>query len=127
MTTPNFVICCSILLIGFLITSALLWRLQSLHSKSLQSLFQTHQATLSSSLSLLEKAQALVAAADPLAYQAIQAMAVPQQYSDDDFDPSEEGEIARIALRGGVTKVEDSYDDDDALSSIAYGALRDLG
>jgi hypothetical protein len=55
-------------------------------------------------------------------------MAVPSQYSDLDFDPSDEGEMARIAARGGdVTKVEDSYDDDDALSSIAYGALRDLG
>jgi hypothetical protein len=125
VTTLSFVICCSILLTVCLGALVLLWRQQVSQSRTLTELFTTHQATLSSSLSLLEKAQALVAASDPLAYQAIQAMSSPQQYSEPDFDPSEEGEIARIAARSGVTTVGDAYDD-DALADVALGALRDL-
>lgn len=126
MTTANFVICCLILLTVCLGALTLLWRQQSLQSKALTELFQAHQTTLSSSLSLLEKAQALVAASDPLAYQAIQAMSTPQQYSDVDYDPSEEGEIARIEARGGVATTGGTYDD-DAFADVTLGALRDLG
>lgn len=126
MTTLSFVICCSILLTVCLGALALLWRQQALQSRSLTELFRAHQTTLSSSLSLLEKAQALVAASDPLAYQAIQAMSVPPQYSEPDFDPSDEGEIARIAARDGVTTTGGTYDD-DAFADVTLGALRDLG
>lgn len=129
MTTLSSWISCGILLIAFLSVSVLLWRLQSMQSRTLERLFSTHQETLSSSLSpllqSLDRAQALVAASDPLAYQAIQAMAVPPQYSDADFDPSPEGEIRRIAQRDGVSRVEDTYDD-GAFDDVTYGALRDL-
>jgi hypothetical protein len=108
----------------FLTGAVLLWRLQSLQWKGLAELSRQNQATLSSSLSLLEKAQALVAASDPLAYQAIRGMDQSPQYSDADYDPSDEGEMQRIDTRSGVTKVEDGSD--DALDDITVGVLRDL-
>lgn len=71
-------------------------------------LSQQSVSLLAEPLKLVDKAMALVGTADPLAYQQVQAMSTPSEYDDfDKFDPSDEGELARIERRSGSTPQED--------------------
>lgn len=60
-------------------------------------------------LALVEKAMALVGTADPLAYQQVQAMGTLSAYDADvPYDPSDDGELDRIAARSpNLSREED--------------------
>lgn len=62
---------------------------------------------LAGPLRLLDKAMALVATTDPLVFQQVQVMSGASEYDDaNGFDPSDEGELKRIAERDGVVEQE---------------------
>lgn len=85
---------------------------------------ETERAELQSRVlaQLMDKALALVATTDPLAYQAIQAMGPASGYDDGEtFDPSDEGEIHRLVDLG-----RESRDDDDGLNAQERDILEDL-
>lgn len=62
---------------------------------------------------LLDKAIALVGTSDPLAFQAVQAMSPEAEYDGQaPYDPSDEGEIARLNAMGRIAQ-EDIYSGED--------------
>jgi hypothetical protein len=69
-------------------------------SQMLQMQMQENNKTVQALAKLNEKAQALVASSDPLAFQQIQAMNQTLDYSGyQDYDPTDEAEVERIAKR----------------------------
>ena len=84
-------------------------------SQTLQTQQQEHQKTVQALTKLNEKAQALVASSDPLAFQQIQAMTQTLDYSGyQDYDPSDEAEAERIAARNPNLAAGDDLDAQDA-------------
>jgi hypothetical protein len=62
---------------------------------------------------LIDKAIALVGTSDPLAFQAVQAMTPEAEYDGQaPYDPSDEGEIARLEAMGRIAQ-EDTYSGED--------------
>ena len=97
------------------------WNQQSLtqlleqQSQMLQTQQQEHHKTVQALTKLNEKAQALVASSDPLAFQQIQAMTQTLDYSGyQDYDPSDEAEAERIAARNPNLAAGDDLDAQDA-------------
>jgi hypothetical protein len=81
----------------------------------LQTQMQESHKTVQTLAKLNEKAQALVASSDPLAFQQIQAMNQTLDYSGyQDYDPSDEAEAERIASRNPRLAAGDDLDAQDA-------------
>jgi hypothetical protein len=81
----------------------------------LQAQMQEHNKTVQTLAKLNEKAQALVASSDPLAFQQIQAMNQTLDYSGyQDYDPSDEAESDRIAYRNPNLATGDDLDGQEA-------------
>lgn len=73
---------------------------------------QLHSTQISYNL-LIDKAIALVGTSDPLAFQAVQAMNSEAEYEGQaPYDPSDEGEIARLNAMGRIAQ-EDIYSGED--------------
>jgi len=68
-------------------------------------------------LAQLDKAIALLAVGDPLTFQQVQAMNVHGQYTEV-YDPSPEGEIARIHDREGERDFQEEQMRDDELDFL---------
>jgi type II secretory pathway pseudopilin PulG len=84
-------------------------------SLTLQTQMSEHQKTVQTLTKWNEKAQALVASSDPLAFQQIQAMTQTLDYSGyQDYDPSDEAEAERIAARNPNLAAGDDLDAQDA-------------
>jgi len=84
-------------------------------SQMLHSQMQESNKTVQTLAKLNEKAQALVASSDPLAFQQIQAMNQTLDYSGyQDYDPSDEAEAERIAARNPNLAAGDDLDAQDA-------------
>jgi hypothetical protein len=84
-------------------------------SQILQAQMQESNKTVQVLAKLNEKAQALVASSDPLAFQQIQAMNQTLDYSGyQDYDPSDEAEAERIAARNPNLSAGDDLDAQDA-------------
>jgi len=84
-------------------------------SQTLQMQQQENHKTVQVLTKWNEKAQALVASSDPLAFQQIQAMSQTLDYSGyQDYDPSDEAEAARIAGRNPNLAAGDDLDAQDA-------------
>lgn len=80
----------------------------------------TYKQLLSESGSREERLTQLIAAGDPMTYQAITAMTPVQGYDGfDSFDPSDDGEIARIQER--------IKDPEDAVSEYEQSFISELG
>jgi hypothetical protein len=89
-------------------------------SQMLQTQQQEHHKTVQALTKLNEKAQALVASSDPLAFQQIQAMTQTLDYSGyQDYDPSDEAEAERIAARNPNLAAGDDLDAQDARQLFA--------
>ena len=99
-------------------------RTKLLVSSFTNTLSQLTQETTKQQLPLVQladKAMALVASADSLVFQAVQAMEpTTTGYDAPDFDPSDDGEIARIARRNPDLQGDD-------LSGFEKGILGELG
>lgn len=83
-------------------------------SMSVQKQMDSAKEVMLSHSNLLDKSLALLAAGDPLAYQAIQVMPSPSGYSDTNtFDPSDEAEMELIAKRSPrlAEQGPDAFDD----------------
>lgn len=92
---------------------------------SLSSLSETHLQTMKLQATLLDKALALVATSDPVAFQQVQVMGTPTSSDDGEvYDPSDEGEIARIALRNQY--LSEQGDDVNAFEHSLIGDLDDV-
>lgn len=75
-------------------------------------------------IAMVDKAIALLSVKDPIAFQAVQAMDLQDQYTSH-YDPSDEGEISRIHEREGERDgIEEQMNDDDRefLDDIFPGA-----
>lgn len=91
----------------FLSSLSLLVLQERAHRKQTALLIEQNGKSLQSLVELNSKSQALVAAKDPLAYQAIQVMGSAHGYSGfENFDPSDEAEVQRIAERHGEKEDE---------------------
>jgi sensor c-di-GMP phosphodiesterase-like protein len=89
-------------------------------SLTLQAQMSEHQKTVQTLTKWNEKAQALVASSDPLAFQQIQAMTQTLDYSGyQDYDPSDEAEAERIAARNPNLAAGDDLDAQDARQLFA--------
>lgn len=89
-------------------------------SQVLKSQQQEHQKALKTMADLNAKAQALVASSDPLAFQQIQAMNLTSDYSGyQDYDPSDEAEVARIVERNPNLAAGEDIDGRDARQLFA--------
>jgi hypothetical protein len=89
-----------LLTVLLLATWTMLYLQQVEHRQSMKSLQEEHTKQVKLLVVLNEKAQALVASSDPLAFQQIQAMSLPTGYDGyQDYDPSDEAEAARILDR----------------------------
>lgn len=89
-------------------------------AESTSLLSQQETTRQSQLLHLAEKGMALAASADPLAFQAIQAMEPTPSGYDADYDPSDEGEVERIMARSPRLQEDD-------LNGYERDALLDLG
>jgi hypothetical protein len=83
------------------------------NQKTLQQLSQTHQSLVE----LVSKQTGLLAAKDPLAFQAIQAMESPLAHSEA-YDPSDEAEIDRILARDGRVDSDTNGFDNERFSDL---------
>lgn len=102
--------------------AASLTLLTQTHSESLETMTHTMGLSLTELVNLQSKALGLVAAKDPLAYQQIEAMALPYGYSSDQqasFDPSDEAELDRIESRSKRLAVEGDLSDDEQQRILA--------
>jgi hypothetical protein len=89
-----------LLTVLLLATWTMLYLQQVEHRQSMKSLQEEHTKQVKLLVVLNEKAQALVASSDPLAFQQIQAMSLPTGYDGyQDYDPSDEAEAERISKR----------------------------
>lgn len=96
--------------------------LSQTNAESLETMTHTMGLSLTELVNLQSKALGLVAAKDPLAYQQIEAMALPYGYSSDQqasFDPSDEAEIDRIESRSKRLAVEGDLSDDEQQRILA--------
>ncbi len=91
-------------------------------TRSLALVSMEHQKIMKDQATLLDKALALVATSDPVSFQQVQVMGTPTSSEDTEvYDPSEEGEIARIALRN--QRLSEQGDD---VSDFEYNLVGDL-
>lgn len=82
-----------------------------------------HTKQLQMQAELVDKAMALVGTADPIAYQQVQVMGTPSGYDDSEqFDPSDEAELARIHGRS-----PNLAEQGDGIDGIPNEYLEELG
>lgn len=106
--------------IGFWLTV----RFLSAQSKQLSETFET---AYKGQGVLLDKALAMLGTKDPLSFQSVQYMTPGGYDSGDDYDPSPDGEIARIAARQGTRYGEETEGDLNASELAAAQDLADFG
>jgi hypothetical protein len=113
-------------LLLFLAASVLTtWLLSRAQSRSLQAVSSSFQATALRALESADRALQLAASSDALTYQAIRAVEPERLHTEGVYDPSEEGEIRRIAERRGAL-TDDPDLDEDELDDVTASALDDF-
>lgn len=88
----------ALLLVSF--ATLTLWLIPRAISNGLKAQAEANRDVRIAEVKAMDKIIALLAVKDPLSYQQVQAMDLPQQYTVD-YDPSDEGEIRRIHERLG--------------------------
>ena len=109
-----------LLTVLLLATWTMLYLQQVEHRQSMKSLQEEHTKQVKLLVVLNEKAQALVASSDPLAFQQIQAMSLPTGYDGyQDYDPSDEAEAARILDRNPNLAAEGEVNAEETRALLA--------
>ena len=91
-------------------------------TRSLALVTTEHQKVMKDQATLLDKALALVATSDPVSFQQVQVMGTPTSSEDSEvYDPSDEGEMERIALRN--VRLSEQGDD---VSEFEHSLVGDL-
>ena len=109
-----------LLTVLLLATWTMLYLQQVEHRQSMKSLQGEHTKQVKLLVVLNEKAQALVASSDPLAFQQIQAMSLPTGYDGyQDYDPSDEAEAARILDRNPNLAAEGEVNAEETRALLA--------
>ena len=93
----------------------------------LRSLLKQHSVLVTAALLSVDKAVALAAASDVVAYQGIRAMEAPSLYSEPAYDPSDAAEIARIREREQQERLSEiGAEDEEQLDDVSSAVLADF-